>query len=208
MQGNANLYPQRLLPKPTFKIIKHEDLNDYYLIRYTNTKSFLDEDTKFLKTSEISSSHMSDLSTNLLGKFEVEDIYIEYLKGSDSSSYFSSDWIEKTEVGIVPIWEKDFSICLDRGFFLLKISEINGHPVPYCKGNDKFQAFCRIIHTPTNSNFWHCSIRWFDEEGQDIYYQKGSFRNRLNSSTRAVLCEFIKCQVPDAIPIIDESVYT
>ncbi|MER0439612.1 hypothetical protein [Emticicia sp. W12TSBA100-4] len=183
-----------MLPKRSFK--KITSLSNYYLVRHTKTSDYLDTETGHLKSEEVPSGHMQDLSTNLLGTFKIKDLQIEFKKECEDFSYFIDYWVENTDVKM-PVFEKDFSYKTDRSYFFLKISDLDGHVVPYKKSNDNFQAFCKVLHTPTNSNFWHCSVRWFDENGIDISKQSGQFKNRLFSQTRSTISEFIKQDIPE-----------
>ncbi|MGP8215406.1 MAG: hypothetical protein ACLQQ4_07575 [Bacteroidia bacterium] len=69
-----------------------------------------------------------------------------------------------------------------------------------------FKGTCIVIHTPTKSNFWHFSLRWQNNNGEDV--------SSVNTHKRAVLSaakNFIKiCGKPNfqAFSILPEYHYT
>lgn len=186
-------YPEHLIPKPSYFIIQNtQDLGEYYLIRHTPDKDLIDKDTKQLKVSyiETRTDNLKDLSTNLLAIFRYEDRIFKIKRESQDRAYFNSLWQEKQEVNPIPKNEDDFEIDQNRGAFYLKIDSIVGQPVTHINGdtNEKWTARAVVVHTPTNSNFWHFSVRWHDENG-NIASEKERKRKKILTLTKTIIME-------------------
>ncbi len=180
-------YPIRLLPDKHFnKISWHKDLNNQYLIRYTDNDDYIDDDGK-VKASSLTrrTDHLRDYSTYMLGKFIVEDIFIEIT--DIRKEYFTSEWNEGESV-LVPIFNKDFIINHTRGFFFFCIGDLNNVELSKYDDITAVKPYCFILHTPTNCNFWHFSIRWF-HDGADILSWPEKKRRRILSSAKTFLIE-------------------
>jgi hypothetical protein len=178
-------YPARLLPQPNFKKIQNiQVLHNFHLIHFTDTKNNRDEIDGKVRLDAIVrfTDHLRDFSNNLLGTFEVDDIYLELIKG-EFSPYFNGSWEPGTSIDRIPKAGKDFQVNLERGFFFLAISDCHDHEVKYSDGSD-VNPICRVLHTPTNANFWHMSLRWFHND-QDISELEEKQRQR--SAVRRVL---------------------
>lgn len=186
-------YPEHLLPKINYKIIEwHNDLSHCYLIRHTPTRKIYTEDSKKISFEliKIQSDHLGDFSTNLLGVFEPNDNLIR-VKG-ENSDYFNSLWIEGNNVG-EPLYNKNFDIDTERGNFFLKISDLDGKIANYTNDkSDNIIAKCKILHTPTNCNFWHFSLRWYsipeEKDVRELNISKKQ-RSKLLSSAKALIAE-------------------
>jgi hypothetical protein len=186
-------YPEHLLPQISFKRIDwHIDFSHSYLIRHTPSKQIYSEETGKIDFNlvKIQSDHLGDLSTNMLGVFDPNDNYI-CIK-SENSEYFHDLWTEGTKVK-APNFQEDFNIDSQRGCFFLRIADIVGQIANYSNDNsDKITAKCKILHTPTNCNFWHFSIRWFSIPDQidvrELSISK-SQRKKLLSSAKLLISE-------------------
>ena len=198
--SNIFSYPNHLLPQADYCYIC-QDLSDKYLVRHTNSKDFIDVQTNILSVGNLCSpkEQLQDLSTNLLGNFSIQDTEIELMEEGSDKDYFKDYWSEGITINKLPIYEKDFKLNKNRGYFFLPINQINGKTQPYAvSGIDGFYATCKVVHTPTNTNFWHFSLRWFDKEGKDLREVSGSFKNRLFTSARAMVSELAEYkQTPD-----------
>jgi len=193
-------YPEILLPKPNNKIISwHDDLRHCYLIRHTPTNKLHQEGTKKIdfELIKIQSDHLRDFSTNLLGIFRPEHVTIR-VKG-ENHEYFNALWIEGSKVD-TPQINTNFDLDNLRSCFFLKISDIEGRIANY--SNDivaPIAAKCKVIHTPTNCNFWHFSIRWFTIDGnQEIDKSEinKSQQKKLLSSAKAIISELAFADEP------------
>ena len=93
------------------------------------------------------------------------------------------------------------SVADIAGWFFLKIDKINGLTIPFNRKGDitaKETATAIVVHTPTNSNFWHFSIKWKDEKG---YISTGSatWKNNIIATVRAMLTELIQLVYPGQV---------
>lgn len=193
------LYPERLLPQARFYTINH-DLRDIdaWLIRYTDHRDILDPHSGHLLPSCVApqTNHLHDLSTSLLGVFTIGDIVWQIV--GDNKPYFIGLW-KSGETVQTPVFEQDFVQSSERGFFLLRVADLNGQQIKYnVSENDNLTAVCRVLHTPIRANFWHFSVRWFTLEG-DVMKQNGSWKRRLLTSCRALICQFARFEEPDCI---------
>jgi hypothetical protein len=209
-KSNTISYPNHLLPQANYCYI-NQDLSDKYLVRHTNSKDFIDVQTNKLLAKHLCSpaERLEDLSTNLLSDFSIQDIQIELINEDGNKDYFQEYWNEGIVIDKLPIHEKDFKLNENRGYFFLPINQINGKPQPYTvSGIDGFFATCKVVHTPTNTNFWHFSLRWFDKEGRDLREVSRNLKNRLFTSARAMVLELAEYeQIPDYQPL-PKSFYT
>lgn len=178
-------YPVHLLPQPNYKRITDINLlRNYHLIHFTETKENRDVTGKRVHEDAIvrQTDHLRDFSNSLLGTFEIDDIYIELTK-DQFNAYFNAEWEEGSSPERTPQVNEDFIINKKRGFFFLSVRECNNHEVPY-SDESNVKPICKVLHTPTNSNFWHVSMRWF-HNGQDLAEMEE--RQRRRSEIRRVL---------------------
>ena len=202
-------YPTHLLPKANYKFIEWAAwLEDCYLVRHTPDTDLKDPDTEKLRLDYIVPQHgtsqMRDFSTNLLGTFTKEDCFWK-IEG-DRKSYYLFDLWSTGEAVVAPVWGKDFQKDESRGMFFLKIGDIVEQVVPYqIGGKDDFTAVCKVKHTPNRSNFWHFSVRWFNQDG-DIYPdQRGNWIDRmLKTAIKTIVMEHARLEIiEDAQPVLD-----
>jgi hypothetical protein len=153
-------YPTILLPKRNFKIID-EDLSDRFLLRKVQ-ESLMPKDPDAIPPGEAiglnTASDCFDYSTNLLGQYNIEHNKIAII--GERKKYFRTYWVS----GDVdePIFEQDFNDNDEISCIYLPINLIHGkikHPFNRKSGGTQEIAEAVVMHTPTNSNFWHFSIR-------------------------------------------------
>ncbi len=203
-------YPKHLLPHKDNKTIVFEDwLQSFFLLRHTPDQDLIDPDTGKLKFNYIvtQSDHLRDFSTNLLGTYLRADSKIVIRSSKERMLYFNGLW-QENEVVEAPKFQEDFEINESRGCFFLCIGELEGQKVPISIA-DKYtgDAICKILHTPTRSNFWHFSIRWFTESG-DAGSQKGAWVDRLfKTQVKTLIHQKALYEVPDCHQV-EESYYT
>jgi len=187
-------YPKRLLPDKYFKRISwHNDLNNQYLIRRTDNTDFIDIDGRIKSTSLASrTDHLRDFSTNMLGVFQVDDIYIEII--GPRKDYFTSNWEERESV-LIPIINQDFHVNRLKGYYFFNIGDLNDVELSVYDDVTAVQPHCFVLHTPTKCNFWHFSLRWFFK-GEDILTWTPSERRRILSSAKSFLIEKAIIQEP------------
>ena len=199
-------YPLTLLPKSNYKLINC-DLSEFCLIRHTHIlQENLLDDNGNLKNEVIASGAekiLPDYSTSLLGVFELENIKIK-VTNLDYQEYCKPN----IEVQTL-IYENDFELIDNRGFWTIKIDSINDQEIEYEDGSLK--AVCKVHHTPMKWNFWHFSINWYIDDISGYWhnnpdYQTPSIRRKLISEARGLLKEFGKPIVLSE-EIIEEQCY-
>ncbi len=198
---NTYTYPDRLLPKPHFLPLDVDalpEIQQLYLVRHLDSKDIFQkisegseplqniDDTKI----QFRSDHLKDLSTNLLSVFLLEDVCWKILGGGTSA------WQEGTEV-TPPIYPEDFDYTNERGFFLIKIEDIHNKEIP--QDNDNITIKFKVLHTPTICNFWHFSIRLFDNEGEITERFVGKKLQKLQKIAKKQLIEIIQCVNPPKV---------
>ena len=159
-------FPSKILPNSSYKYINC-DLSDHYLIRSTkagNISEILDPITGFIKQEHICSPthQVADLSTSLLGIFEISHIQIQ-LTSNGKTEY--NHYCEPNIDVEVPIYQDHFEIDSDKFYWVVLIRNLNNVLVDYTKSNLPFTAECVVMHTPMKWNYWHFSIRWQTDEG-------------------------------------------
>lgn len=193
-------FPARLLPSKNHKFIEC-DLSSHFLIRSVDVASKLElihPETGFVRQEHICSPrhHASDLSTNLLGVFETEDIRIQLTEvGKDKYN----DYCEPDEAVEPPIFGEDF-VFRDKCFWVIAIKHLIEAEVDYTKADMPFKAKCSIEHTPMRWNFWHFSIRWKTNDGfwhQLSSKEKEKLAKRLAHEVRAFIARFAEVDDPN-----------
>lgn len=200
-------YPSRLLPKSYFKkILWKGSLKNYYLIHYTETKDLIDPNTQKLKISFVvkQTDHLRDYSNNLLGVFLVDDVYWGSTNESSKKAYYQDEWEVGNEVE-TPKIPDEFIRYEDRGYFFLNIDNCHEEIVHF---DDITSAspVCKLLHTPTNANFWHFSLRWFFN-GKDLEKWSGGIKRRMKTSAKAFIVERAFFGEP-VFEELDQSMYT
>ncbi len=204
-------YPARILPQPSFRRINDiQQLHNHHLIHFTETKDNKGADNKIREDLIVrQTDHLRDFSNSLLGTFELEDIYLELTKG-EFRNYFNGDWLEGSDLERVPRFNKDFALNTNRGYFFLSISECHNYEVRYSDGSN-VNPICKVLHTPTNSNFWHVSLRWFNNEVDISQLEERQRRRpeikRILTAAKAFIQEKGKFNIP-VYQSVDRSIYT
>lgn len=86
-------YPLEILPNENYKLIDC-DLSDHYLLRITDTSDLneiIDTETGYVSIKYICSpgEHIVDFSTNLLGIYNAEHIYLDFTaEGKDRYMHY------------------------------------------------------------------------------------------------------------------------
>lgn len=210
---NIVTYPLALLPQTHYKKISDiKSIEKGYLLHFTESKENLIVSGKvnpeYIERSN--RSQLRDYSNNLLGVFEVDHGYIE-INSKSENGYFINLWDGLSNIEKTPALAEDFSINSERGFFFLKVKNCNDVDIPYnYEADEESSVKCNVIHTPTNSNFWHISLRWIYNE-EDIEYwgqkkMKGTQR-KIISSARAFIIQS-SIVVEPSYSEWDESIYS
>jgi hypothetical protein len=188
-------YPLMLLPQLKHKKIEC-DLTDYHLCRTTPNKQFL-RASGIIKDEALCEKPLDffDYSTSLLGHFELNNNYISII--GERKKYFTSYWGWTDQVE-TPFFRKDFISDNKKGIFFIPIGRIHGQvKVPFQnskKADD--EATAKIIHSPTRSNFWHFSVRWFGQNGIEINRNDAKWKYAITNGIRAALLENIDIEEP------------
>lgn len=189
-------YPITLLPQPNYTpILFNENHQNCFILRHTESQNNRDEFGKLdASCLAAQTDHLKDYSTNLSPNFALEDAKIRLLKG-ENFSYFTQLW-HGVPINLIPRYPIDFDIENNRGMFFLRIGDINGAIFNDFDDNLPSKPVCKVIHTPTNSNFWHCSIRWFLDNKDTIDMSKNE-RRRILSIAKTFLIEQAYFDLPD-----------
>lgn len=167
-------YPERLIPKSNYIIIPQNELmaqTGLCLIRHVESKDavFL-PGTKTINPAniEIVSGHLSDLSTNLLGIFDKTDIQFVIDKETGKKLKYYELW-NGTDNCELPLQEH-YSIDDGRGCFYILVDKLKTSSIPSINLNDKTTENFHflILHTPTNCNYWHISIKVYDSSECEV----------------------------------------
>lgn len=179
-------YPDKLLPKSHFIIIPQDILMaqpGLCLIRHVESKDaiFLPE-TEILDPDciNIESGQLADLSTNLLGVFEKDDIRFVIDKETNDKFGYHDLW-NGTDNCLLPL-EGHYSIDDKRGCFYILVDKLKEDIIPMMNASDgtcQYYHF-RILHTPTNCNYWHISIRVYDSQNCEVNKLPISLRKKKN----------------------------
>lgn len=159
------------------------------MIHFTDDKEIIDPYTNKLHIDYVVkfTNHLRDYSNNLLGVFLVDDIYWA-LQDCPNKDYFMAKWKEGMEVKN-PKVPDEYDQEESRGYFFLDIGDCHEEVVKFeddqCKHSN---PVCMVMHTPTNSNFWHFSLRWFFD-GQDLESWTGGIKRRMKTSAKAFIIE-------------------
>lgn len=185
-------YPTVLLPKQKFKIIQ-EDLSGYCVLRKI-PQGRLPEDTDALPDAEVlgieTASDCFDYSTNLPGHYRIEHNKLALI--GPNRKYFRTYW----QAGDVeaPVFGEDFNDLDPLDCIYLPIGKIHRkikHPFKRGEKMSDEYAEAVVLHTPTNCNFWHFSIRWQDAEGTEIKASDAKWKEKLVASIRAAISNLI-----------------
>jgi hypothetical protein len=190
-------YPEQILPRPNLKCIS-EDISQYFITRKYKPLRPADSQSSLLPEEMLgleSASDCFDYSTNLIGIFEAAFNKIELI--GDNKKLLRSYWDFQTEIK-TPVFEEDFVNEENIKWFFLHIGKINNHKIPFKKTDNsqtEEQAHAIVVHTPTNCNFWHCSVRW--KEGENFISTNNSkWKNKVIAAVRSFLSEAIEWTCP------------
>ena len=192
-------YPGQLLPQLNFKQIT-ADLSGYFICRKVLDKTLLQESLSPILPEEVlgieTASDCFDYSTNLPGVFELQHNMIELM--GENRAYYRNywDWISEVHV---PIYQQDFGISENVGWFFLQIDKINRLTIPFNRKADNPPnevATAVVVHTPNNHNFWHFSIKWKDANHSYISNTNSKWKNSIIATVRALLSELIQLTYP------------
>lgn len=200
-------YPEHLIPRPDYRImVDVSHLDGYCLQRSTPGTDIIDPDTSKIKAKYVAfqRDHLRDLSTNLISVFQPEDRY--WGVTGERKAYYVELWQEGETVA-QPTPEES-TRDEQKGAIYFSIQELLAMEVPYEKGDEEGVRLvqCKVLHTPVRSNFWHFSIRWFNEDGE-IMNQKGKWSKRMLTTARSMLIE-IGRMAPTSPKTLPQALYS
>ncbi len=181
-------YPDRLLPKPHYKFISWNDsLCNNYLIHYTEDKDIINPETGKLYIQHVvkQTDHLKNYSNSLLGIYIVDDIYWA-IQDCPDKQYLIADWEINSKVR-TPRIPEEYQRDESRGCFFLRIGDCNAETVEF-EDSTYANPVCHIVHTPTNANFWHVSVKWLFN-GQDIESWSNGIKRRMKTTAKAFIVE-------------------
>ena len=198
------MYPKHLLPRPDYRIIgsDHFANNDgLVLIRHIEST-----DVKFIDGTDIlhpdcikfQSGQLRDLSTNLLGIFQPQDIF--YCIQKEVREELCDLWNEGSIVR--KIKPEEFYIDERRKAFFIPIMAL----LNYDLGEIQMQKWhFEVFHTPTNCNFWHISIRVLNEDHHEVSQIDEIKENKKKRIWRSIrdfmIADIIKTTEPSYVEI-------
>lgn len=185
------VYPEYLLPHINYKYIK-SNIDDFCLIRHSHLPQhdLLDTETKRLKNKVIAMGAekvLPDYSISLYGVFKTKDTEIKII-----NEVYLEYCPPNIEVD-VPIYDDDFCLKKDRGYWSVLIGDVNNKIIMY---DDKsLKAKCVVNHTPMKWNFWHFSLNWYLYNLDGYWKDKKelvskSIRRKLATEARSLLKEY------------------
>jgi hypothetical protein len=200
-------YPSELLPQNSYKLVDFthaECVNGFtYLLREAYQKDITDEYGKLRSEFvTLQTDHLKDYSTNLLGVYNIEHCTISWNKENTKNTNLFDLWKHGNELTIEPLFKRHFERSPEKGGFYLKLLDFLNKEIS-SKTEETFKS--QVLHTPTNSNFWHCSIRWIID-GQDSIELSTGKRRKFLSFAKTLIIEKAVVREP-AFQAIAESCY-
>ncbi len=192
-------YPNRLLPVATHhKILFTSAHNGCWLVRHTSDDDIWDEFGGLKDEAvTIQTDHLRDYSTNVLGEYQPNDVYFHILKVSPVHGVLMAEWNEGNAVDS-PEWPQDFGYDDGRGYYFLNVGKFQGVEFVAYSDSTGVKPVCKVLHTPINANFWHCSLRWFYDGIDTIEWEKKRRRRILETAK-----SYIKEQAKRTEPIYE-----
>lgn len=204
-------YPLEILPNENYKLIDC-DLSDHYLLRITDTSDLskiIDIETGYVSIKYICSpsERIVDFSTNLLGIYNAEHIYLDFtVEGKNRYMHYCAP-SEKVDP---PQLERDYRKNDDRYFWCVAINRLNRVIFKYPYGQGTLEATCIVKHTPMFWNFWHFSLRWETNLGLLTKIgtnAEGKTAQKIGHSVRSALSLFTKVGAPEKYSVLAKDCY-
>lgn len=173
-------------------------------MRTTDSVNIKDEYNRLLPIHIVyQDDHLRDYSTNLFGLYNANHIYFNFNKNDKK---YNGLWVDNILFKFL-FYKRDYTFDYNKGYFFLKIEDFNEYVGIYnFENNGKveikdFKGL--VIHTPTNANFWHFSIRWF-MDGLDISELKPKAKRgevkALISAAKSIIIEKSVYKISEVIP--------
>jgi len=214
------IYPEEIIPSESKKLIGC-DISNQVIFRFFNEKpniDIIDDSTGFINQIYICdpSNRIYDLSTNLLGKFNLIHGKLNII--GKNKSYFIN-YCNPNDIVDKPKFKKDFEIDNSRKFWFILIDKIDNYNIPYKslnKDSISFDAECKIFHTPVRSNYWHFSIRWLIKpvNAQPFWLnsldqsKRKKYVKKISTMARVEIAEHAKIKYFESQQFLNEVDYT
>ena len=151
----------------------------------------------------LQSDHLRDLSTNLLGEFLIEDNKIE-ITDKEKRNFYYECWNEGDNIRI-PKYGDDFCINEDRGCCFWKIGTIVSLQFSHINNieNKVYNLVFNVTHTPVKCNFWHFSIKVFNNNNEISTLDIGAgLKRQLWKKAKEQLVECATIETPNFCKLI------
>lgn len=204
-------YPIVLLPNPERKLISC-DVSEHHLVRYTKDKNVIDEAIGLVSDKAIgqpSETHLPDMSASLLGIYKIDHIALALT--AVGLELYSNYCEPDINVDPIPVYEKDFVLDENRGFWFVQVLKVHEVKATYQIKEETFEAVCHVHHTPMLWNFWHFSVRWFVLNVNKFWHEmskeekkESGWNKILAHETRSIIRTFATIELPEPIEIQPE----
>lgn len=185
------VYPERLLPKSSYKIITNPDSEEFLVRRVNPGIEVWDEDFKLSPTAVVENNAKNNLleySVNKLPPSNYDDVKIKINKNE-----CLEDWKEG-ENGVRPN-ENEFEIIEEINYFLIQIKDVDNYGISIeSKSNPSILNFkLSIKHKPLKANYAHFEFQVVDKDG-NVVEKKGKafWRKVLVSRLRSKIIRVAK----------------
>lgn len=214
-------YPTVLIPRPDFRYIDlPAHAAEHHLLRKHQlaAEELFDPITgRVVKEEYIEqfSKNVKDVSTSLLGTFRPE--HYDYLLINLSEArrdYLVFDAWPPGETVAEPPVPAEVDVRSPATLYHVPFAKVHDLDFTFDYRGESFDAKLRVLHTPCRSNFWHCSIRVFDDKEEDIASRYPHSTNRkvnkrdkeILKAARQAIQVAARPGVPDFTPL-PEAVY-
>jgi len=210
-------YPDHLLPKPNYRYISDiRKVGNRNILRFYEgpIETFIDEITgkPLTKCVCLRSAGLMDLSTSLHGTFQISDNSFKII--GNRKKFLTEELWPEGEVIDLPPNENEFLLREEITNYCFSIEEINGFKIPFNIAGEEgsFNATLLVKHTPCRANYWHFSIRVFNEKNEDLYqlnigrskpYGRDS---QILKSVKKVIANLVLLEIPEC-ESVDFKVY-
>ena len=207
-------YPLKLIPDCGCRVVDRESLmshNGLWLVRHVDSRDremFIGNSNMVApECINIVSNHLRDLSNNLLGVFEADDVCWGIAK--EYADRYTRGW-DGEEHCSVPEPGHYFRDD-DRGKYYIEVDALLDGCVAMenADGQQKEYHF-EILHTPTVSNYWHVSIRVYNEDNLEVScmaVSKGQLKRIWKTMKDYLVSTVVTVDCPEDYAMLAPTVY-
>lgn len=223
-------FPKSIIPKENFvllmdmdNLLEHESI--FVLRRSDRNYEDTFNDLGILRDEALSPREVPNLSINLLGGFfkpehtkyriinrgmqkwgNYKSINIsEYLEDFEIIENYTPIFIEANNINEVEVpytqhVNKDITKEVEKFFSIMPKPSISG-------GKYHLQGKTKLVHDPTNLNYWHAELRLENFKGDEIKYKKSAYISEFCEKVISdIICANAYPSI-DNIPSIPEEYY-